>query len=84
VENARKDSRKASFPVQIIVMALIMTGITSRLAGQVITKETAVQREPQNSLRVHHSKRPPSAHKYLCFRAMEETLLRLWIMAARC
>jgi len=44
VEHARKDSRKASFPVQIIVMALIMAGITSRLAGQVITKETAIQR----------------------------------------
>src|SRR5205807_3228023 len=31
-------------PAQIMVVALIMTGMTSRLAGQVTTKETAIQR----------------------------------------
>jgi len=36
--------RTALFPAQIMVVALIITGMTPRLAGQVATKKTAIQR----------------------------------------
>ena len=44
MEYAFKKIRTVLLPVQIIGVALIMTGMTSRLAGQVVTKETAIQR----------------------------------------